>query len=294
MRPLSLFSLLLIVGFATGCSDDSKSNSSANLGNEQNPGAGNLITSQTEPAGNNCASGGYALVQNEQVLGYVCNGTDGQDGQTGGNGAPGADGSSVVISTEPAGKNCTAGGFRLSQDGQVLGYVCDGEQGANGQSVSVDNELPGQNCTSGGVALSLGSQPVMYVCNGTNGQDGVDGQDGTNGQNGADGQDGTNGTNGLSIDSTPEAAGTNCPFGGFKLERAGVLVGYLCSGNDSGNRSLYINENDVNCSDDLAGTQLTPNCSLEAAIQHAGVQASIFVARGAYAEIRISKDLMLT
>jgi OmcA/MtrC family decaheme c-type cytochrome len=104
-------------------------------------------------------------------------------------GTPGTNGQDALVSTtpEPAGTHCAAGGTRIDV----------------GLDANANGALDASEVTS-----------TSYVCNGADGQDGGNG---TNGTNGTDGQDGTNGHNTL-VNIVAEPAGTNCPFGGQKLE----------------------------------------------------------------------------
>src|SRR5262249_7632958 len=84
---------------------------------------------------------------------YVCNGAPG---------TPGTDGESVVMTTEPAGSNCTYGGEKLTV-GSNTSYVCNGAAG----TVTMTSEPPGATCATGGVKLQAGWSAPEYVCNGS-------------------------------------------------------------------------------------------------------------------------------
>jgi hypothetical protein len=105
-----------------------------------------------------------------------------------------------LITPEPPGANCVAGGQRIdvgvdsdysgvleSSEIQHTAYVCDGVKGPQGDAgadgistlVTSTPELPGKNCASGGVKISIGPDTdrdgvlsagevasVSYVCNG--------------------------------------------------------------------------------------------------------------------------------
>lgn len=103
----------------------------------------------------------------------------------------------------------------------------------------------GSICANGGVSIDTGIDlngdgilnadevtETYTICNGVNGLDGANGVDGTNGANGVDGVDGANGldgTNGvdgangsgatLFIEINTEDPGTNCGFGGKRIEQ---------------------------------------------------------------------------
>ncbi len=129
---------------------------------------------------------------------------------------------------EPPGANCVSGGVRVisGPDTNANGvletseivssaYACFDSDGAN-SLVSVTDEPPGTNCPNGGKKIEKGADTdndarldagevtaTTYVCNGTDG--GIDRPPGAKSL----------------ISVTIEAAGTNCPSGGRKIE-AGV------------------------------------------------------------------------
>ena len=161
-------------------------------------------------------------------------GTDGVDGQDGTDGVDGADGANSLIklTTESAGANCAAGGYRLdtgldngdggevAADG-ILGagevdatnYVCHGVDGFT--VLTTLTPAAPANCPNGGQRLDIGLDngdnlgtlrdgilqtgeidSTAYLCNGADGQDGSDGLNGANGSDGTDGTNGTDGTDG--------------------------------------------------------------------------------------------------
>lgn len=86
--------------------------------------------------------------------------------------------------------------------------------------VRLDPEAPGPNCPNGGIKVSTGLDwnhdgelsddevgTSRFVCNGADGADGI----------GTPGPAGDAGVNGLSI-VTPEPAGTNCRYGGLRID----------------------------------------------------------------------------
>lgn len=85
------------------------------------------------------------------------------------NGVAGAPGLSAAISTEPPGLNCATGGVKIQVGDGVSTYVCNGATGANGQSVAATIEPPGPNCAAGGVRLQVGTMDPVYACNGAGG-----------------------------------------------------------------------------------------------------------------------------
>ncbi len=193
-------------------------------------GKNSLIDFVTEPAGTNCANGGYKVLsgidQNGngvldasevQVTKYLCNGTNGNGG-TGGNGKN----SLISFVTEGAGSNCTSGGYKVmsgvdtngnnvldDSEVQSTKYICNGDEGRV-SLVSVVAEAAGANCASGGFKVTTGLdvnrnnvldasevQNTQYICN-------------------AAGGTGTNGYNSL-VDVVPEPIGTNCAGGGNRI-----------------------------------------------------------------------------
>lgn len=195
-------------------------------------GRGRLVRVDAEPVGEQCAAGGFAIHVGEDANGngtlendeidstqYACNGADGT-------------GTLVRLVPEPAGENCTAGGYAilagrdtdgsgaLEDDEVTTSYVCHGAAGRDAVAtlVRVRDEAPGPSCEHGGKAILVGADTdgsgtledaevtsTSYVCNGAPG---------------ADGADGTNGLNAL-VSVTPEPRGLNCANGGQKI-RAGI------------------------------------------------------------------------
>ena len=163
-------------------------------------GYNTLVTSVTEPAGSNCANGGYKIssgldTDNDGVLqaseitstDYACNGVNGTNGYN----------TLMTSVTEPSGSNCVNGGLKISSgldtdnDGVLqaseftgTNYVCNGatgSTGANGYStlMATSAEAPGANCAYGGLKISSGldtdgdgilqaseATSTNYVCNG--------------------------------------------------------------------------------------------------------------------------------
>lgn len=190
-------------------------------------GASALLRTDTEPVGDNCASGGVAVSSGTDDDGdgvlsdaevdttvYVCNGEDGVDGGDGGDdsGPGGDDGTSALISTseEPAGENCPSGGVRID-----TGLDDDGD-GALDEDEIDDTE---------------------YVCDGEDGEDGEDGKDGASGT-----------TTLAEVSEEPE--GANCPYGGQRVDTGTDVDGdgeldddeilstsYVCNGSDGSDGS---------------------------------------------------------
>ncbi|MBN2723472.1 MAG: hypothetical protein JXR95_05310 [Deltaproteobacteria bacterium] len=205
-------------------------------GNDGNDGLTSLVSVTTEAPDTNCTYGGQKIETGiddnaDGILDatevdnttYVCNGTDGTDGNDGLN-------SLVSVTTEASGTNCAFGGQKIetgiddNADGILdatevdnTSYVCNGTDGIDGNDgltslVSVTTEAPGTNCTYGGQKIETGIDDnadgildatevdnTSYVCNGTDGTDGNDGL-----------------TSLVSV--TTEAWGTNCTYGGQKIE----------------------------------------------------------------------------
>ncbi len=209
------------------------------------PGAngapGESVTGASEPAGENCATGGIRLSVQDQVH-YVCNGAAGPDGAMGPIGAAGPAGpmgpagpagpagDSVIGSSELPGSNCAAGGVKLVSGENVI-YVCNGlsgapgapgatgpqglagEPGAPGESVTASSEPAGGNCTTGGVKLVSGAE-TSYVCNGAQGATGPAGAMGPQGAVGPAGPAGPAGAPGeRGADGAPGAPGGRGPAG---------------------------------------------------------------------------------
>lgn len=246
--------------------------------------------------GAECASGGIEVglgvdadgdgeLSDEEVTQakIICNGDDGADGADGADGSDGVDGTDgqdgtdgtdganalIKLTTEPAGLNCAAGGYRLDTgldngdggetpaDG-VLGtgeidatnYVCHGVDGFT--VLTTLTPAAAGNCPNGGQRLDIGLDngdnlgtprdgnlqtgeidSTGYICNGADGQDGADGlngadgADGTDGTNGTDGTDGTNGSDGADGSNGQDGQTTlikqamasvaNCPDGGVTI-----------------------------------------------------------------------------
>lgn len=130
---------------------------------------------------------------------YVCNGAKPECCNT----------SLVILSEEPAGQECPAGGRKilagtdlngngLLDENEILseGSVCNGEDGRDGYNslVSITDEEPGVHCASGGVRIDVGVDingngvidrngevsgeadmelvASTYICNGIDGKDG--------------------------------------------------------------------------------------------------------------------------
>src|SRR5690606_37070654 len=102
---------------------------------------------------------------------YICNGEDGSEGEGG---------LSSVIATypEPAGANCSAGGWKIES---------------------------GLDANRNGVLEEAEASSTAYICNGATGADGTDGTDGNDGLNALL----------LVLD---EPAGANCTTGGTRID----------------------------------------------------------------------------
>lgn len=164
-------------------------------------------------------------------------GSTGPQGAQGPQGTAGANGlnSLTKTSTEPAGANCAAGGIKIEIGVDVNG---NGNLDAN----------------------EIITAQTKYVCNGTTGTTGATGPQGVAGAQGVTGNTGLSGLNSL-IKTTIEPAGSNCQYGGIKIEvgldsnRNGILntneissssTNYVCnlntgSGSGSGSGLAYTN-----------------------------------------------------
>jgi len=207
-----------------------------------NPGSGNssvLLNTSTEPAGINCAFGGFKIefgfdsnsnlvLENSEVnpslTKYVCNGGPGAQGPAGINGTNGQN-SLVKTTPESAGANCATGGVILEYgldangngvldiseiDATLTQYVCNGSAGPQGPTGASGAQGP-QGIQ--GPAGPTGSQGQI----GLTGPAGASGPQGPQGPAGINGSNGTNSQNSL-VKTTPESAGANCATGGVKLE----------------------------------------------------------------------------
>jgi hypothetical protein len=158
------------------------------------PGSNSLVSITTESAGLNCPTGGYKLnsgtdLNKDGVLDaseitsskFICNGLTGSN-------------SLVSLLTEPAGANCSTGGYKLNtgidlNNNNTLDlaeitnsqYLCNGLTGSN-SLISVVAEPAGVNCANGGYKVNTGVdvnkngtlesievQSSKYICNGVNG-----------------------------------------------------------------------------------------------------------------------------
>ena len=197
-------------------------------------------------------------------------GAAGATGATGLQGPSGNNGLNQVVKTtiEPAGANCTAGGIKIefgldNNNNGILDvaevntsltkYVCNGIQGATGaqgiqgpagptgatgaQGATGTTGANGPQGAQGPIGLTGPAGPT-----GATGAQGPAGATGPQGVAGAQGPQGTSGSTGLSglnslIKTTVEPAGSNCQYGGIKIE----------VGLDS-NRNGILNSNEINTS----------------------------------------------
>ena len=204
-----------------------------------------LVKTAAEPAGHQCASGGFSIrvgldTNSNNVLDaaevsstdYACNGVAGQNG---------TQGLSSLISTgsEAAGVNCAHGGTRFS----------------TGLDINSNTVLDAGEITSS-----------SYACNGS---------PGSNGNIGSNATQGTNGSNALNslILTTSEPAGINCGSGGLRVQagldtnRSGVLDAteivstlYICNDDSRRNRNWRTSAPIEN---DNTGTALAPQIAID-------------------------------
>jgi len=130
------------------------------------------------------------------------------------NGAAGENGQSAVVTSEPPGANCAAGGVKVQVGTGLPAYVCNGAVGAAGTSVAISAELAGSNCAAGGVKMQSGAGAPLYVCNGAAGADAA------------------------SMAVTVEQPGANCAGGGLKLVVGAYAPVYACNGAQGGSCSV--------------------------------------------------------
>ena len=98
-----------------------------------------------EPPGANCPNGGVKITvvrgrldsdadrpanDPDDLVFFVCNGVNGLPGPQG---PPGPPGLTPVITVEPAGTNCPAGGVKIQVPGDGTFFVCNGVPGVPGQ-----------------------------------------------------------------------------------------------------------------------------------------------------------------
>ena len=212
---------------------------------ECNGNLGILISSGLDCDLNGNIDDGEAV---ETVLCYGAKGANGtatSEGGTTDDGADGANGKSTefVITDEPAGENCAAGGkkveSRFDENGNgefeeseiTVKYICNGEspKGSQGEQ---------------------GSQGISGIDgkDGANGAKGERGEQGEQGETGIAGETGENGADGYDslISVVDEPAGDNCENGGKKFlsgidtDRNGVLDEsevktsyYICNGENA-------------------------------------------------------------
>lgn len=225
---LPLFGLVIIIG----------------CGKQGPEGKKSLIDLISEPAGSNCATGGYKIVSgidvnNDNVLNaseiqstkYICNGINGNN-------------SLATLNPEPAGPNCATGGYKINtgidiNNNSILDaseiinsqYICNGLSGSN-SLVAMVAEPAGPNCPNGGYRVNSGTdlnkngvldnaeiQNTNYVCNGNNGLNYL-------------------------ISVRAESAGTNCVYGGYSF-----------------NTGIDINKNGVLDVNEITGTVYICNSS---------------------------------
>lgn len=146
------------------------------------PGESAHVVVTDEPVlGENCLAGGKkvetSVGDDEPQVSYICNGIDG-------GGGGGSDGSNalVVVTHEPSGENCAAGGQKVES--------------------GVDTNDNGVLDTSDGAEIDSGEvQSTSYICNGEAGANGAAGSDGAAG---ADGQAGPQGIQGIQGEVGPQ------------------------------------------------------------------------------------------
>lgn len=180
-------------------------------------GSNSLVSIVAEPVGLNCTTGGYkmsagtdlnknGILDSVEITSskYVCNGLTGNN-------------SLVTLLVEPAGPNCSTGGYKLNTGidlnknnkldlAEITNsqYICNGLTGSN-SLISVIAEPAGVNCATGGYKLSSGTdadrngtlqgsevENTQYVCNGANGLHYL-------------------------IGIVSESSGQNCLYGGYRF-----------------------------------------------------------------------------
>ena len=232
-----------------GCSSVVTATLPSSSHSECNGVSGILISSGPDCNADGTIDSGEAV---ETVLCYGAKGANGTASAEGGESAGGTDGTDgkaaeFIVTDEPAGENCAAGGKKIESRFDANGngefeeseitvkYICNGEspQGSKGEQ---------------------GSQGIAGM-DGKNGADGAKGESGDRGEQGEPGIAGETGANGedgydslLSVIDEP--AGDNCANGGKKFlggvdsDRNGVLDEseiknsyYICNGENAAEAS---------------------------------------------------------
>ncbi len=234
-----------------GCNVIVKVSPSSSQDSQCEKNAGIVISS-----GLDCNSDGNIdtndALSHDTELCYGSKGSNGSGLTGGGESAGGSDGTNgktteFIITDEPAGDNCAAGGKKIENRFDANGngefeeseitvkYVCNGysEQGVKGE--------PGKQGTAGKDGKD-----------GKNGAKGERGDKGEQGEAGIAGETGENGADGYDslISVVDEAAGDHCKNGGkkflngFDTDRDGVLSDsevknsyYVCNGEDAAEAS---------------------------------------------------------
>ncbi len=166
---------------------------------------------------------------------------------------PQGNNSLIDIKDEPAGSNCSTGGYKIltgidlnnnnildENEIQNTKYICNGDNGLNGLNtlLSIVAEKPGANCPVGGYKVSTGIdlnnndtledseiQHTEFLCNGNSGYNSL-------------------------ISAIPEPPGKNCESGGYLINAGNDLNNndtldaneiessiYLCNGQNAVNSS---------------------------------------------------------
>ena len=268
-----------------------------------------MAKTTTEAAGANCATGGlkveYGLDANSNgtldaaeintsLTKYVCNGAQGPQGLIGATGATGPQGpigltgaTGATGATGPAGTNGTNGkntlakttteaaGANCATGGVKVEYGLDANSNGTLDAAEIDASLTKYICNGAiGATGATGPQgPIgLTGATGPQGPIGLTGATGATGATGPQGPAGTNGKNTI-VKTTNEAAGTNCPGGGVKLEYGldansngtldaaeinASLTKYVCNG-DPGQHPVYIQSS-------MAGGPFTINVGFGATV----------------------------
>lgn len=190
--------------------------------------------------------------ETEMVLCFGGTGSNGSWSAEGGNAAAGMDGtdgnvSEFVVSEEPEGENCVAGGSKIEtrfdadgsgtfEDSEItVKYVCNGESRQGSQGEQGEQGIAGTDGKDG--------------ADGAQGERGDKGERGDQGEAGEKGEAGSDGFDSL-VSIVDEAAGDNCENGGKKFmsgldkDRNGVLDEsevknsyYICNGDNAAEAS---------------------------------------------------------
>ena len=137
-----------------------------------------------------------------------------------------------------------------------------------GELVDELTELGICNTTEG--ALVCGDEMLSIEDLRRPGADGQDGQDGEPGKDGSDGQDGQDGNDGrgVQIVTSPEAPGSQCPYGGTKIE-------FVLEGADAASATTYQCDQPTRCQPGYLFEEASTRCIEAAGVELVGTISEI-------------------